>query len=220
MDIFCREEWGQNMIPIVKQKEPKDFNEKVRVPGQKFLKTVPSPTSKQLQRHNYWTYIKNDLCDLYANICAYTGEWIISDSASVDHFIPKVKEPQLAYEWDNYRLTTGAMNNNKSDQTDIIDPFDVQAGWFVLVLPGCYIKPSATLGESDSKKVDRTINILKLNSSERANKRYCIIKEYIDNNIPFEFLKVKYPYIAYELERQDAWQNTSDYFKPLSSVPT
>jgi hypothetical protein len=208
------------MIPVVKQKEPKDFNEKVRAPGQRLLKTVPLPNSKQLQRHNYWKRIKDDLYNLYANICAYTGEWIPATSASVDHFIPKAKEPQLAYEWDNYRLTTGVMNNNKGDQTDIIDPFDVQAGWFVLVLPGCYIKPSATLGKSDSEKVDRTINILELNSSERANKRYCIIQEYIDNDIPFEFLKVKYPYIAYELERQGARQNISDYFKPLSSAPT
>jgi hypothetical protein len=219
MDILCREKWGQNMIQVVKQQEPEGFNDKVRVPGQRFLKTVPKPNSRQLQLHNYWKRVKNDLYSLYANICAYTGEWIPVTSASVDYFIPKSKKPQLAYEWDNYRLTTGAMNNNKGDQTDIIDPFDVQAGWFVLVFPGCDIKPSAALGEEDSKKVVSTIKILKLNSSDRVYNRWCIIQEYINNN-DFNFLKRRYPYIAYELERQGARQNISDYFKPLPSVPT
>ncbi|MDR1467896.1 MAG: hypothetical protein LBT00_01235 [Spirochaetaceae bacterium] len=201
------------MIPVVKQEEPKDFNKKVRIPGQRFLQTDPSPSSRQLQRHNYWRYIKEDLYNLYANICAYTGEWIPVTSASVDHFIPKSKEPQLAYEWDNYRLTTGIMNNNKGEQTDIIDPFDVHTGWFVLVLPSCDIKPCTTLDEIDSKRVDRTINILKLNSYDRTNKRYGIIQAYIRNDITFDLLQRKYPYIAFELERQGVRETISDYFK-------
>jgi hypothetical protein len=201
------------MIPVAKQQEPEYFNEKVRMPGQRFLKNIPSPTSRQFQRHNYWKHIKDDLYNLYRNICAYTGEWLPATSTSVDHFIPKSKESQLAYEWDNYRLTTGIMNNNKGEAIGLIDPFDVQTGWFVLVLPGCDIKPCTTLDEIDSKKVDHTINVLKLNSSERTNKRYCIIQDYINNYITFDFLKRNYPYIACELERQGVRENISDYFK-------
>jgi hypothetical protein len=201
------------MIPVTKQEEPKDFNKKVRIPGQRFLQTASSPSSRQLQRHNYWKHLKDELYNLYENICAYTGEWLPPTSASVDHFIPKSKSPQLAYEWDNYRLTTGIINNNKGEQTGLIDPFDVQAGWFVLVLPGCDIKPCATLDEIDSKKVEHTIKVLKLNSSERSNKRYGIIQEYIKKDITFDFLRKRYPYIAYEIERQGARKDIGKYFK-------
>jgi hypothetical protein len=200
------------MIPVIRQKEPCDFNEKVRIPGRKFLKCYPSPNSKQLQRHNYWTHIKDDLYRLYQNICAYTGEWFPVTSASVDHFIPKSIEPQLAYEWNNYRLTTDKINNIKSNSIGIIDPFEVKTGWFVLDFPSCYIRPLETLDKNNNEKVQNTINILKLNSYERANKRYDIIYDYIKSNISFDFLKKNYPYIACEIERQGLREDLDSCF--------
>jgi hypothetical protein len=199
----------------MKQQEPEKFNREVRIPGQEFLKNNPSPSSQQLQQNNYWKHIKNDLYLLYKNICAYTGEWFPVTSASVDHFLPKSKYPQLAYEWNNYRLTTKRMNNIKGDKIDLIDPFDVQIGWFVLVLPGCDIKACGTLNEVDSNKVMYTIKALGLNSSEQANKRYNIIQDYVNKGITFDFLRRRYPYIACELERQGLQKKTGDYFKLL-----
>jgi hypothetical protein len=203
------------MIPVIKQPEPEGFNEKVRIPGKTFLKNNPSPNSRQLQSHNYWKHVKSDLYQLYKNICAYTGEWFPVTSATVDHFFPKSKKPQLAYEWDNYRLTTDKMNHIKADKVDLIDPFDVRIGWFVLELPGCVIKPCTTLNENDSNKVSYTINALELNSSEYVDKRYNIIQEYVNGAIPFDFLKNRYPYIACEIERQGLQENLGDKFKPL-----
>jgi hypothetical protein len=196
----------------MKQQEPEHFNEKVRVPGQRFLNNNPCPNSKQFQRHNYWTHIKDDLYQLYENICAYTGEWFPDTAASVDHFIPKSIEPQLAYEWDNYRLTTENMNNVKGNSTGLIDPLEVEIGWFVLGFPDCYIKPSITVPDGIGKRVHDTIEILRLNASERTNKRYSIIQDYIRNNITFDFLRKRYPYIAYEIERQGLQKNLNDYF--------
>jgi hypothetical protein len=201
------------MIPVIKQHEPKCFNDRVRIPGQKFLTNNPCPNSKQLQRHNYWSNIKADLCKLYQNICAYTGEWLPVTAATVDHFIPKSIDPQLAYEWDNYRLTTKETNNTKAAKTGLVDPFEVKSGWFVLVFPGCYIRPCMTLNEDDSSKVEYTINILKLNSNERSGKRYGIIQDYINDIISFDFLKRMYPYIGCELERQGLRETIGDYFK-------
>jgi hypothetical protein len=211
VDIFCGKEWSENMIPVAKQQEPEYFNKKVRIPGQQFLNKNPRPKSKEFP--NYWKNIKGDLYQLYKNICAYTGEWFPVTSASVDHFIPKSIEPQLAYEWDNYRLTTDRMNGAKGDSTGLIDPFEVKTGWFVLVFPGCWIGPCMMLNENDNSRVQKTINVLGLNSSEHTDKRYNIIKEYISHNITFDFLKEKYPYIASEIERQNARENLSDYFK-------
>ena len=206
------------MIPVIKQQEPTDFNEKVRKRGQLFLKNNPLPNSRQFQCHNYWTHIKGTLYQLYKNICAYTGEWFPETSASVDHFIPKSKEPQLAYEWNNYRLTTDKMNNHKGDSMDIVDPFEVQFGWFVLVFPICAVKPGKNLTKLDCQKVDRTINVLGLNSDERMQIRYNIIQSYIDDaNISYDSFGKKYPYIAYELKRQGLAEREkiSDRFKPL-----
>jgi hypothetical protein len=200
------------MIPVIRQQEPECFNEKVRIPGQNFLKSNSHLSSRLLQQHNYWRYIKGDLYRLYQSICAYTGEWLPDTTATVDHFIPKSIDPQSAYEWDNYRLTTDKMNNIKGNNTGLIDPFKVKAGWFVLGLPGCYIKPCEMLNEDDGKKVQETIDILKLNSSEHSNKRYHIICDYINNNITFDFLRDKYPYIAFEIERQGSRETISNHF--------
>jgi hypothetical protein len=162
--------------------------------------------------------MKGDLYRLYENICAYTGEWLPEPSASVDHFIPTSEEPERAYEWDNYRLTTDKMNNNKGEKTGIVDPFEVQFGWFVLVFPICAIKPGANLTKLDRQKVDKTISVLKLNSGERNEIRYNIIRSYIDDSdISFDSFSKKYPYIACELERQGLQEREriADYFKPL-----
>ncbi|MDR1179769.1 MAG: hypothetical protein LBK44_04625 [Spirochaetales bacterium] len=206
------------MIPVAKQPEPEVFNEKVRMPGQLFLKNNPSPKSIQFRHHNYWRHIKENLYQQYKNICAYTGEWFPEPSSSVDHFIPKSIEPQLAYEWDNYRLTTDIMNSIKGDKTDIADPFEVQFGWFVIILPGCSITPCKNLNELDRKKIDNTITALQLNSYGRITSRYNIISAYINEDITFDFLKEKYPYIAYELERQGSREEVADLFKPWDQI--
>jgi hypothetical protein len=207
------------MIPVTRQQEPEHFNEKVRIPGKRFLESNSHLSSKLLQQHNYWRHIKGDLYRLYQSICAYTGEWLPDTAATVDHFIPKSKAPQLAYEWDNYRLTTDKMNNLKADNIGLVDPFEVKIGWFVLVFPVCDIKPCMTLNEEDSKKVKNTIDILKLNSSEHNDKRYFIIQNYINNIITFDFLKEKYPYIAFEIERQGVRENIGDYFINYKEIP-
>ncbi|MDR1148252.1 MAG: HNH endonuclease [Spirochaetaceae bacterium] len=212
MDIFRGEKRGSNMIPVAKQPEPKSFNEKVRLHGQLFLKNNPSPKSTQFPR--YWSEIKGNLYRQYKNICAYTGEWFPEPSVSVDHFLPKSKEPQLAYEWDNYRLTTKVMNITKGDNTGIVDPFYVQFGWFIMDFPSCLIKSSGNLNEHDRKKVDDSINILKLNSDKQTVNRYDIISCYISDDITFDSFKEKYPYIAYELERQGLHETIAERFRP------
>jgi hypothetical protein len=207
------------MIPVVKQREPEDFNEKVRIPGRSFLKKNPHPNSEQFQSHNFWRHIKGDLYRRYKNICAYTGEWFPETSASIDHFIPKSKDPEQAYEWDNYRLTTGKINNSKGDALGLIDPFEVQIGWFVMIFPACFIKSCNNLNEAFRKKVDHTINILRLNSNERVEKRCGIISNYISKNISIGFLRKNYPYIACELERQGLREKIANFFKPLPGEP-
>jgi hypothetical protein len=209
------------MIPVKKQNEPENFNSDVRIKGLRFLSGNPHPTSKEFGKHNYWKYINAELYRLYKGICAYTGEWFSSSQSniSVDHFIPKTISPRRAYEWDNYRLTTQKINNNKGDIIGLIDPFEVRFGWFILDFPSCLIKPNNDLSATEYEKVKFTIKVLRLNSDDEIVQNRCnIIIYFINGDITFKFLKDKYPYIAYELERQDLIDNIRDYFRTINQI--
>jgi hypothetical protein len=209
------------MIPVKRQNEPENFNNDVRIKGLRFLGRNPHPTSKEFGKHNYWKNINSELYRLYKGICAYTGEWFSGSQSnvSIDHFIPKTIAPRLAYEWDNYRLTTQKINNNKGDIIGLIDPFEVQFGWFILDFPSCLIKPNSDLPITEYEKVKFTIKVLKLNSDDEIVQNRCnIIIYFINGDISFKFLKERYPYIAYELERQDLIDNIQDYFKMANQL--
>jgi hypothetical protein len=205
------------MIRVAKQPEPADFDKCVRKPGARFLAMCPKPKNKEWQEHRYWNKSSKDLYRAYNGICAYTGEWfsLTTSMVSVDHFRPKSHYPCLAYEWDNYRLTTQKANMNK-DNNLIIDPFDVKPGWFVLVIPTCLIVSGKNIGSSIRKKVDFTIEKLKLNSDDEYVQRRCdIINDYMNGDMSFAFLGRKYPFIACELARQnlDSIEKLGIYFK-------
>ncbi|MDR3171925.1 MAG: hypothetical protein LBU17_09920 [Treponema sp.] len=62
------------MIPVVKQKEPDNFDKDVRQRGLKYLNQNPRPNAKDFSRHGYWTKVNADIYRLYRGICAYTGD--------------------------------------------------------------------------------------------------------------------------------------------------
>ena len=105
------------MIPIVLQPEPHDFDVKVRRQGQKFLRKHSKPTNKQFRNNNYWNKCLPKLIAAYHCVCAYSACWIPTQ-ATVDHFSPKSVRPELAYEWDNFRLASEKLNNYKRDIHD------------------------------------------------------------------------------------------------------
>lgn len=204
------------MIPVTPAPEPQSFDKKVRKPGTTFLASHPSPHSKEWSKHAYWKSVSDDLYKEYHGVCAYTGTWFsrTSTSTSVDHFIPKSIQPQLAYEWSNYRLTTQKVNSNKGDAVAIVDPFKVKSGWFVLDIPSCLIKPGERLSPSLTAQIKRTIDILKLNTDEEYVQSRCdIIMYYINGDISLNYMWKKYPYIAHELTRQNLLDNVKNMFK-------
>lgn len=116
----------------------------------------------------------------------------------------KSKYPQLAYEWDNYRLTTREINTRKGDDDEIADPFEIKHGWFVLGLPDCLIWPGADISPRERRTVQQTIDTLKLNDDDDyPNGRQNIIQSYIDDSLDLDCLRRRYPFIAYELKRQN-----------------
>lgn len=193
------------MIPVQEQPEPSDFSTKVRLPGQAFLRRVPKPNSKQFKSQRHWKNCIGDLYTAYKGICAYSAHWIPPDTsrATVDHFIPKDSAPELAYEWSNYRLCTEKMNGYKDNKTDVLDPFRIKYGWFIINFTTFFIEAEASLPISLKDGVNDTITRLKLNDDDTlVQQRTNWVQMYIDGDVSFDFLTRRYPFIAYELDRQ------------------
>ena len=121
----------------------------MRIPGKRFLKKVSGlkPTTRQFQSHDYWKEIRSDLYEAYNHVCAYNAHWIArgSSTPTIDHFIPKSVKPELAYEWNNYRLASDLANKLKSTWQDVLDPFCIEENWFFLDFPSLLIHPNSEL---------------------------------------------------------------------------
>jgi hypothetical protein len=123
---------------------------------------------------------------------------------SVDHFVPKSADPSQAYEWTNFRLAQERINNNKDDSRDVLDPFHIRPGWFVLDLASFYVQPNNGLRKEIEVAIATTIRVLKLNADTFIRLRYAVLKEYSSDNCTIDFLDRRYPFIAAELRRQGA----------------
>ncbi len=193
------------MIPVDPQPEPTDFTRRVRKPGRKFLAGVSQPKSKDWKNKDYWQKVLPDMRVAYKGICAYCARWIPHSTGrhSIDHFIPKSVEPSLAYEWSNFRYVSARFNSRKGTRS-IIDPFQLNEGWFTLDFSTFLIKPNPTLTTDQQKSIQDTIEVLQLNRDEDlVTERQTWVEEFWAGEISFEHLEKKTPFIAYELERQN-----------------
>ena len=191
-------------MPVTPKGEPADFDDRVRRPGAAFLAATPQPTPVAWRNHRYWLRSANDLADSYDRICAYSCHWIPNtDGRSVEHFRPKSLYPPEAYEWSNYRLVFGVLNGCKGDNEDVLDPFVVQEGWFVIEFPSLLIKPGAGLHPDIEAAVWSTCDRLHLNAEDKCLKdRFHYLQAYCLGGMTFEFLSQSAPFLARELVRQ------------------
>jgi len=196
------------MMPVSIQPEPVHFTKQVRTPGQQFLSKVPKPTAQQWRGKEYWQRALPDMRQAYNSICAYSAFWIPHSTGnhSIDHFLPKSKKPSLAYEWHNYRYVSARFNSRKGTRT-IVDPFKLFPGWFILDFKSFLIKPNPELIEEKKTRLWATIKLLKLNDDEDlVIERQTWYLNYLNNEISFQHLKKKAPFIALEVERQNLVQ--------------
>ena len=200
------------MIPVTLQPEYPEFDAQVRQPGLKFLSKNPNPSAKGFKQHNYWSRAASNLHSAYSGLCAYTTMHL-ADTSSVDHFLPKKKYPYLAYEWDNYRLARQRINTQKGNTEEILDPFKIKIGWFVLDLPSCLIRPGDEIDPKIKKRVDSTINILRLNADDRLVQERCNwLVDLADGEITINFLDRHYPFLSTEVRRQGIKDNLKVIF--------
>lgn len=190
------------MIAVVPRPEPADFAVKVRLPGQNYLAKVPAPNLSQFKKHNYWKFALGSLKTAYGSVCAYSSFWMPSN-CSVDHFQPKSVCPDLAYEWTNYRLANDKINANKGNSIEILDPFYVQDGWFILDFATLWVTPEPSLSDNVKKPIQKSIEVLRLNDDQWVQMRFEIFRSYLKGELNLPFLLRNYPFIAAEIQRQN-----------------
>jgi hypothetical protein len=186
------------VIHVDLQPEPPDFSSRVREPGQAVLSS-PEGELKPL-----WRHCATQLWAAYQGVCAYSSLHIPrgTGAISVDHLLPKSKRRELAYEWSNYRLACTRMNARKNDHEDMLDPFDVQDGWFALELSTLQVIPGEGLSEPLRAQVQKTIDRLALNDEEFIHARESYYSAWREGDTTFRFLRKHCPFLAKELLRQ------------------
>ena len=225
------------MIPITTQQPPPDFDfkQQVAIPGESALLELTgdpkAPTRRGRLRKDtfpaieaipgkalppYWRKALPALRKVYGNVCAYLGLRIhpATGAAEVDHFLPKSKYQNLAYSWDNFRLSCKLANTKKDDHEDILDPFTISNDLFCLNLFSGEVEVGP--GAADPvvrQQVKATIKRLKLNEEPIfVDAR----KDYIDRHFgignptqlisqpPMDFVSLKFeaPFVAAEIDRQ------------------
>lgn len=188
------------MIRVIYRPEYQEFDSRVRQPGVEFLRK--NPRHRGWKGGKFWSRAKDHLREAYQCRCAYTSLYIV-DAETVDHFLPKSKYPELAYEWDNYRLARNKINMYKGEAVDIVDPFRVQEGWFVLDLPSCQIRPGKHIDEITKEKIIRTIKVLKLNADDRLVQERCdMLMEFAKGDVGIRHVERYYPFLSSEIKRQ------------------
>ena len=192
------------MIFVQRRPEPRDFDQRVRQPGRRFLRRFPRPTSGEFSRHDYWRSVVEDLHDAYGEICAYTCHWIARDTGwrTVEHFVPKSVDPTLAYEWRNFRLVCGRMNGRKGAHQDVLDPFEIEDGAFAIQFPSLQVRPALGIASELRDEVERTIDRLRLNDELCILSRLAYVEPYCRGEIGLDYLRRRAPFIHREVVRQ------------------
>lgn len=218
------------MIRVQLQPEPSDFDEAVRQPGlsaiaelvgEEALITRPGRKREQLvdaqnnpitdrtripgsKFPDYWTKALDSLWEAYDQVCAFTCLYIprVTGNRSVDHMIPKSRAWDRVYEWSNYRLACGLANSRKGASEEVLDPFEIEDGWFHLELTGFQVLPNPVLDDDTKARVNETIRILGLNERDCLKQREDYALGYWEHDLSLRRLERRAPHIAIELRRQ------------------
>lgn len=191
------------MIPVSNPiKEPTGFDKHCRKKGKDWLKK--NPTAPSTKFPGYWRDFQPQLAAGFTYRCGWSAMHIGTDGA-VDHYHSRSgpKGRKLAYEWSNYRYISTTVNSSKQAlDAEVLDPFDVQYGWFEVRLPSFQLVRTSRVPVRLRDKADYTINRLKLVNGSKfiANRKYWYQQHRL-NGLPLENLHEYAPLVATAVER-------------------
>ncbi|PMD95549.1 hypothetical protein BWI97_14430 [Siphonobacter sp. BAB-5405] len=193
------------MLKIDLHSEPLDFDKDIRTRGLEFLKTTPNPNQNQWKSHAYWTSSLETMSNLYNGVCNYCAVKLgrHATKGSIDHFIPKSQNPNLAYEWNNFRFCSTRFNTKKG-VGKILDPSTINNDWFCIDFSNLFVCVNPTILDPILfKKIDDTITKLALNDDDLVDERFEYYIEYKNSERTLDNLKKWAPFLASEMIKQN-----------------
>lgn len=188
------------MLPIILHPEPPYFNEKIRIPGNNWLRLNSSPRRFK----NLWRNCLKDMHKQYNGICCYYVIYIELDSGteSIDHFAPKSKYADKAYEWTNFRFCCIQANRRKQNYEDVIDPISLEKDILKLDFGTGEIFYDETISSVQKALLDSTIFRLKLNNPALCQMRKSNYAAYLRDELTPKGLAARSPFVYHEAVRQ------------------
>lgn len=217
------------MIRLEIAPEPASFTENVRKPGENAMallagkqlpharggrpieleKTVTRKGKKEKEVKSiadfpYWQNCLDELHEAYKGICAYYCFRVEKGSLPhVEHVVAKMRtDSELAYEWSNYRLACGQANTYKGESTDVLDPTEIEDGWFQIDLRTAEVHGDAAMPAEVKSMVTDTIERLRLDRAEALEVRKHALEHFRRGRVQLGFLELDHPFLAKELIRQ------------------
>ena len=186
------------MIRFERVPEPADFDQRARVPGNAWLAAHPGDGRPK----DFWTPFKGTLAQGFRNLCAYSAMY--EPVGTVDHFVSCHEDRSKAYEWENYRYCAAWINSSKGNVPagDLLDPFDIENGWFELHLPSLQLRVSGAIPEEFRECAERVLVRLHLRDDERVmRQRSEWYRMYQCGELTQDGLEGKAPLIAAAINR-------------------
>lgn len=154
---------------------------------------------------DYWRKALDDLLESYDRVCSYLCLYIPRGvgAPSVDHMVAKSLHWDQVYEWRNYRLACSLMNTRKGAISSVLDPFEIEDGWFTLELVEFQVLPGTGLSPDLVAAVNGTIERLRLNDMECCKARSKFAEDYWQGQISLDYLTRHAPFVERELRLQD-----------------
>jgi len=223
------------MIPVAPQPEPcgpdYDFHHDVyergrdairQLAGQPPLHTwkgskikprvtrIEDVTPRMIRDYPHWKRAMPALHRAYRGYCAYLARYIESvETPTTDHFIAlrNARDPMLAYTWSNYRLAHALVNGVKSAIPDVLDPFEIEEGWFAIDFGTFETVVGPAAPPEQRAAILHTIAALKLDGRALATTRRRAAERYWappagHAPIPLWSLEEDEPFLVRELRRQ------------------
>ena len=190
------------MIPVAHPiRKPKNFTRDCETPGKAWEQAHP----RSNKFPSFWGKFERQLADGFHDRC---GWWAmrIADGR-VDHFLSKKFHRELAYDWDNYRYVAPIVNSYKGTHDDrVLDPFEIQPGWFEVLLPSMLLKRTNLVPLALRAKADFTLKQLRLvNGYKVRRNRRAWYEGYKNGLITDAGLEAYAPLVA---EAVTKWKNT------------
>ena len=123
-------------------------------------------------------------------------------AGTVDHLRSFNTNPELTYEWLNYRYAAAWINSAKKTG-EVLDPYEVGEDWFEVLLPSLQLVATDKVPPERRALVERTLKHLPIAHDERVLKqRRCWYKLYSERKLSLAGLREVAPLVAAAEEKR------------------